>query len=298
MHDLPHRPRSRHRIGALTITRIDETELSGFAPQVLFPDLAAETGDPALFPAHMCDDAGDIRLASHAWLVEGPQGRMLVDTGIGDSKQRPLSPPFHDRQSDFLDRLAAAGVTPIQIDWVLHTHLHVDHVGWNTQAVDGIWLPTFPRARHLFSAEEYRAFADPANVSARTRNSFLARQDSVDPIVANGQAMMNPIDGTEVLPGVRFLPTPGHSPFHASIEITSEGQTALFAGDTLHHPAQVRRPQVNSVFDADPDAARAARAFVLERAAQPNVALFGAHIAGSSALRITRTGEGYDWTEC
>ncbi|MGU3399924.1 MBL fold metallo-hydrolase [Brucellaceae bacterium D45D] len=286
----------RHHVGALTITRIDETELVGMAPQVLFPDLAGEAIDPALFPAHMSRDGG-IRLASHAWLVEGPQGRILIDTGIGAGKQRPLTPMFHELETDFLARLAEAGVRPADIDWVLHTHLHVDHVGWNTRAEDGVWLPTFANARHVFSGEEYRYYADPVRISARTRNSFLARQDSVDPIVANGQAMMISVDGSEVLPGICFLSTPGHSPFHASILIASEGQTALFAGDTLHHVAQVLRPQVNSVFDADPEAARTARAEVLALAAKPGVTLFGAHVSGSSVLRITQNDNGYIWTE-
>lgn len=298
MSDLRHPRLRRHSIGALTITRIDETELSGLAPQALFPDLADEAADPALFPAHMSTAAGEIRLASHSWLVEGPQGKILIDTGIGDGKQRPLSPMFHDRQSEFLVRLEEAGVAPSEVNWVLHTHLHVDHVGWNTRAVDAVWLPTFPAARHVFSGEEYRFFADPAQATARQRNSFLARQDSVDPIVANGQAMMITANGEEVLPGIRFLPTPGHSPFHASILISSQGETALFAGDTLHHVAQVRRPEVNSVFDADPVAARRARAQVLDLAAQPVVTLFGAHISGSSALRVVRSAAGYDWAEC
>lgn len=289
-------PLRPYQVGALTITQIDETELVGMAPQALFPNLADEAGDPAHFSMHMSRDGG-IRLASHAWLVEGPQGRMLIDTGLGAGKQRPLTPIFHGLEKDFLDRLAQAGVAPADIDWVLDTHLDVDHVGWKTCAEEGVWLPTFANARHVFSGEEYRYYADPARATARTRNSFLARQDSVDQIVANGQAMMITADGSEVLPGIRFVSTPGHSPFHASILIASEGQTALFAGDTLYHVAQVRRPGVNFVFDADPEAARTSRGEVLALAAKPGVTLFGAHVSGSSALTISRTDIGYDWTE-
>ncbi|MCR8726463.1 MBL fold metallo-hydrolase [Frigidibacter sp. ROC022] len=139
-------------------------------------------------------------------MVEAPCGKMLIDTGIGNAKQRPLSPPFNDHDNGFLGRLAAAGVQPDQVGFILLTHLHVDHVGWNTIQSDGVWRQTFPNARYLFSRTEYRFFADPANLSPRHRNSFLARQDSVDPVVANGQAEMIEVDGSEVLPGIRFLP--------------------------------------------------------------------------------------------
>ena len=288
---------SVQRVGALKITRIPETEMGGFSPAKLFPELAEHAGNTALFPEHMLTEAGDIRLASHSWLVEAPQGTMLVDTGIGNAKQRPLAPPFHNHDNDFLGAFAATGVQPDQIDLVLLTHLHVDHIGWNTVETDGVWLPTFPNARYVFSGAEYRHFANPTTFSQRNRNSFLARQDSIDPIVANGQAQMIEVDGSEVFPGVRFLPTPGHSPFHATIEISSEGETALFAGDTLHHVAQVHRPEVNSIFDADPKAARAARAKVLEIASREGTLLFGAHVSGSSVLRISRHDDGYSWQE-
>jgi glyoxylase-like metal-dependent hydrolase (beta-lactamase superfamily II) len=245
----------------------------------------------------MLTEAGDIQLASHAWLVEGSLGTMLIDTGVGNAKHRPMAPLFHDQDNDFLSRLATAGVPPEKVEMVLHTHLHVDHVGWNTMQTDGVWLPTFPKARYIFLGDEYRFFANPANFSPRHRNSFLARQDSVDPVVANGQAVMIESDGHDALPGVRFLATPGHSPHHAAILISSEGKTALFAGDTLHHPAQVYRPEVNSIFDTDTDAARASRAKVLEIASHGDTLLFGAHISGSSVLRITRGNDGYAWQE-
>lgn len=285
------------RVGALTVTRITETEIAGFAPAALFPDLAGVADDPALFPSQLLNPAGQVRLAVHSWLIRGPQGTMLVDTGIGAGKERPLSPHFHRVSSDFLGQLATAGVRPVDIDHVLLTHLHVDHVGWNTVAIDGVWLPTFPNARYVFSGDEYHFFGDPANFAPRHRNSFLARQDSVDPVVAAGQAMMVPVDGSEALPGIRFLPTPGHSPFHAAILIASEGETALFAGDTLHHVAQVLRPEANSVFDADPAQARSSRLQVLDLAARPGTRLFGAHLAGSSVLTVTRRNEGFAWQD-
>lgn len=286
-----------HQIGDLKITRIHETELAGFSPVALFPDFADVAEDTDYFPAHMMDDAGGIRLASHSWLVQGPNGTLLVDTGIGNAKQRPLSAPFHNHSNDFLGQLAAASVTPEQVDHVLLTHLHVDHVGWNTHQVDGVWIPTFSNATHVFSRDEYRFFADPANLEPRHRNSFLARQDSIDPVVANNQANMININDTEVMPGVRYISTPGHSPFHASIVMTSGDDTAIFAGDTLHHVAQVKRPSVNSIFDADPLAACTSRNTVLELASSDNTLLFGAHISGRSVLNISKSQNGFIWEE-
>jgi len=286
------------KVGKLTITRITETEIAGISPAGLFPDLAGLPEVVDLFPAHMLDAAGNVRLAVHSWLVRGPQGTWIIDTGIGNGKQRMLAPHFHDLQTDFLDRLAAEGVSPEDIDHVLLTHLHVDHVGWNTNTCEGVWLPTFLNARYIFTQAEYRFFGDPVNFSDRNRNSFLARQDSIDPVVANGQAVMIEADGRDVLSGVRFVSTPGHSPFHCSIVVESAGETAVFAGDTLHHVAQVVRPEVNSIFDFDPEQARASRTKVLEVASAERTLLFGGHISGGSVLNVSR-GEsgGYLWEE-
>lgn len=110
------------------------------------------------------------------------------------------------------------------VDYVLHTHLHVDHVGWNTRLVDGRWQPTFPNARHIFSAKEYAFFSDPANADNRHRTSFLTQRDSVTPIVEAGLADMIEVDGREVIPGLSFHSTPGHSVDHASIVLRNGGQ--------------------------------------------------------------------------
>ncbi|MBJ3777010.1 MBL fold metallo-hydrolase [Acuticoccus mangrovi] len=289
-------PVVRH-MGELKITRISEPDILALTPARLFPDLADEAADPALFPPHMLTEEGFVRLAVHAWLVEGPLVTLLVDTGIGNAKARPKAPLFHERQTDFLDTLAAAGVAPSAVDLVLLSHLHVDHVGWNTVRTDDVWLPTFPHAKYVFSEKEYRFYAAPQHYEARHHNSFLARMDSVDPVVANGQAVMIAVDGSEVMPNVRFHATPGHSPDHAVITIDTPDGRLLFAADTLHHPAQVLRPDVNSTFDLEPEAARASRRKMLDMAAEENTLLFGAHLSGTSVLDIRRTAEGYTWRE-
>ncbi len=282
-------------LGRYKISKITELELTDFSPARLFPELRDQAADPTLFPAGLLSPAGNIILSSHSWLLRDGRQTILVDTGVGARKTRPFAPYFDNLAPPFLDHLEAAGVRPEDVDLVLLTHLHGDHVGWNTVRDGAIWRPTFPNARYVFSADEYRFFSNPENHIERHRTSFMARADSVDPIVSSGQAVMIPIDGSEVLPGIRYLPTPGHSPFHASIAIDAGDRTALFAGDTLHHHAQVFRPDVNSIFDADPDLARYSRGNLLEIASNPGTILFGAHLGGSSTIRIAKVAKGYHW---
>ncbi len=127
---------------------------------------------------------------------------------------------------------------------MLHTHLHVDHVGWNTTLVNGRWVPTFPKAKHVFSAKEYAYFTDPANLNERNRTSFQVQADSVTPIVESGMAEMIEVRGDEVIPGFSLHSTPGHTVDHASILLESAGAHAIFPGDIAHHPIQIVEPQL------------------------------------------------------
>jgi Zn-dependent hydrolases, including glyoxylases len=144
---------------------------------------------------------------------------------------------------------------------VLLTHLHVDHVGWNTHLQDGQWVPVFPNATYIFSRKEYDFFATDAGAPRR-----MVCDDSVQPLVDAGQARMIGAQGGEEIEGIRFLPTPGHSIDHMAIEIESQGETALFSGDVMHSPVQVYRPQWNSMFCLDGARARQSRQWLLERA--------------------------------
>jgi len=289
-------PSTTYQIGSARITRIDEMDLTSLAPGQVFADLPDDaTADAALFPASSLHESGNVNLRVHSWLIETDGRRMLVDTGVGAFKQRPHAPHFDGLNSPLIRNLASTGVRPEDIDVVLLTHLHVDHVGWNTTLADGAWLPTFPNAEYVFTQDEYRFYARPENHTQRNLRSFMARQDSVDPVVAAGQDLMIPFGEAEPVANIRFVPTPGHSPFHCSILLDAGGGTALFAGDTLHHPFQVRLPEINSVFDADPQVSRSARRTLLDLAARPEITVFGTHIAGSSVLRIHRDGTGFAW---
>jgi glyoxylase-like metal-dependent hydrolase (beta-lactamase superfamily II) len=301
-----------YRIGDATITKISEIALDGIEGSFLFPgvdpdSIARERG--AFGPGSVEPRTGSLRLSVHSWLVQTPERVVLIDTATGNDKERPGAVVLHHLNEPFLERLKAAGVSPEDVDLVLMTHLHADHVGWNTRLVDGRWVPTFPNARHVFSARE-RAYAtalsagDGSDAAIRDQAKLGpiehpplpgVYEDSVLPIVEAGLAREIAIDGTEVVDGFRFLPSPGHSIDHASICFTSRGERALFWGDVMHHPLQVVRPDWNSVYCEFPEAARRSRQWAMSHAAETRSLVFTTHFAESSVGRISRNGDGFSW---
>ena len=242
-----------YRIGAATVTRVDEVALTGTTPASLYPGANVEDRDrhvARLGPGSFAADTGTLVQSIHTWLVRTPDRIVLIDTATGNDKERPEAPVLHHLQEPFLLRLAAAGVEPDDVDFVLLTHVHADHVGWNTRLRDGAWTPVFPRARHIFSAKE-DAYSDaldrgeqPDPAAFNLGLGAMARRpaprvyaDSVRPVVEAGLADRVAVDGQEIIPGFAFLPTPGHSIDHASIRFRSAGEEALFTGDPVPPPA-------------------------------------------------------------
>ncbi len=238
-------PAAEHRVGDATITKIPELTLDAIPPGYLYPgsDLAvAEAEGRRLDPASIDPQTGLLRLSVHAWLVRTPTRTILVDTGSGNNKTRSGSPAFNQLNEPFLARLKAAGAGPEKVDVVLHTHLHVDHVGWNTHRVDGRWVPTFANARHVLSGRERAYLAALAAggdageaIRAEAKLGQMAGlpdfefyQDSIAPVIAVGLAREIVVDGTEAETGFSYLSSPGHSIDHACIGFTSQGEHALF----------------------------------------------------------------------
>ncbi len=212
---------------------------------------------------------------------------VLVDTCIGNDKDRGGRRPFHMLRTGFLDHLRAAGVAPAAVDVVICTHLHVDHVGWNARLHDGRWVPTFPRARYLFARREWEHWT--AEDEEGTRRIMA---DSVAPVLDAGLAQLVEMDH-RVADGVWLEPTPGHTPGHVSVRLSSDGADAVITGDLMHHPVQVAEPGWESHFDSDvAEARRTRRAFCARYADRP-VAVLGTHFHHPTAGHIVNRGDGW-----
>ena len=301
-----------HCVGDATITKVAELALDALDAGFLYPSsdpaVAAEEarklGSTSVDPR-----TGLLSMSVHAWLVRTPTQVVLVDTAAGNDKDRPGSPAFDHLNEPFLARLQAAGASPEEVTAVLHTHLHVDHVGWNTRRSDGHWRPAFPNARYIFSGRErayvaavsaadgsdaaIRAEADLGQMACLPDAGFYG--DSIVPVIEAGQAREVVVDCTEVAEGFSYLPSPGHSIDHACISFASQGERALFWGDVMHNPIQFAQPGWNSVYCEFPDAARAARRWAAGHAADTGSLVLTTHFAGSSAGRVSRDGDRFAW---
>ncbi|TVT08239.1 MBL fold metallo-hydrolase [Amycolatopsis bartoniae] len=273
-------------MGELTVRRIDEVLLPPATGAWLLPGATPELVEQHgwLRPGFAAAD-GTLRLSSHSFAVTAGGLRIVVDTGIGNGKQR-ANPAWHDLRTDYPERLAAAGFAPESVDLVVLTHLHTDHVGWNTREVDGEWVPSFPRARYLVSRVEREFWAGYAMDDAR-RQLF---RDSVHPVEEAGllDLVDVPAEGTEVAPGVRLLPTPGHTPGHVSVRLRDGDASALITGDSLHHPVQVPHPELGSCVDVDPAQAAATRRALLASLAGTDTLVLGSHFPPPTAGHIGR----------
>ena len=274
--------------GAIDVVRIKETLGAAFPPQHLLPDLPPEAIERNLHwlaPNHFDPAKKRFVMGTHTWLLRTKRHTILVDTCIGNHKPRPHSPGFDNLEQPYLERLAQAGFKPEDVDFVLCTHLHVDHIGWNTQLRDGRWVPTFPNAKVICSTAELRSAEAKAQANAPDDDHLAQWQDSILPVLEAGK--LQAVDGTHgIEEGVTIVPTPGHTPGHVVLRAESEGQRMLFAGDLCHHPLQVYYPDINSRFCEDALAARAMRRKVLESCVETGALFAPAHWGPPHAGRI------------
>lgn len=280
-----------YRIGGASVTKIPEIAIP-FPARTLLPDY-----DPGLAPQPGGAWRGETQdrqliVSIHAWLVRVGGLTVLVDAGVGNGKTRAVE-TFGHLDTPWLDRLAAAGARPEDVTHVLLTHLHTDHVGWNTVPGPGGWVPTFSNARTLLPRRGYELFTAPDGPTRPNHDMFA---DSVLPVVQAGTGTFVPPEGGEALPGFTYLPTPGHSPDHMSILLRADGHEALFAGDVLHDPVQVAHPDWCSMFCADHDEARRSRRSMLDLAADHGLTWFSSHCAATSVGTVARVGGGFAWS--
>jgi glyoxylase-like metal-dependent hydrolase (beta-lactamase superfamily II) len=264
--------------GDYEITRIGETLGPGFATKMLLPDFdaGAITRHPSCFtPEHYNAELGRLVLSVHAWLIRRGADVILVDTCGGNDKERPEMPGFHRQNRPFLDNLAAAGVAPPDVTMVINTHLHVDHVGWNTRLVDGGWVPTFPNATYVMPRADREHF-DPATASDVSHADARVFTDSVQPVLERSEVFI--VDGPQsVADGIAVEPAPGHSPGHMVVVLSNGDQEAICTGDVFHHIIQVHETAWSSGFCWDPVMARESRRRLLFRAAERNSLLLPGH---------------------
>ena len=278
---MPPMPLGRLRISTI-VERAGPTR-----PTWLLPDAAPEAVERhrGWLAPRFLDEQGRFLQSIHTFVVQAPGLTALVDTCVGNDKDRGGRPPFHKLRTGVLGDLRTAGVPPESIDLVLCTHLHVDHVGWNTRLVAGRWVPTFPRARHLFARREWEHWSAERDEAARR-----VMADSVAPIVDAGLADLVEMDH-RISDEIWLEPTPGHTPGHVSVRLRSGGAEAVITGDLMHHPVQIAEPQWGSHFDSDVEQARKTRRAFCERYADGPVAVLGTHFHHPTAGRIVRHGD-------
>jgi glyoxylase-like metal-dependent hydrolase (beta-lactamase superfamily II) len=277
------------RVGEVTVTRIVEIELPvPYSPQRPFLAEAnpeALKAIPWLYPDYVTPE-GHLRLSIHALLVEAPGLRLVVDTCVGNDRPRSLL-GGNALSTGFLKELEAAGWSREGVDAVVCTHLHVDHVGWNTMLEDGRWVATFPKARYLIGRTEHAHWSAEGD---EEQQQILA--DSVQPIFDAGLVDLVEMDH-RISPEIRLIPTPGHTPGHVSVLIESKGERALITGDAVHHPCQLAHPDWSPPFDSDPKASAVMRRSMFEDAAEQPILVIGTHFAAPTAGHVRRDGEAY-----
>lgn len=277
------------QIGDVKIARIVESE-APWPGTFILPDATYENVRKEEWLAPIfADEKGKLRMSIHALVLESKGKRIIVDTCIGNDKVRS-NPVWSNLKLPFLDDLSKAGYSRESIDRVVCTHLHVDHVGWNTMLKDGKWVPTFPNARYVIGATEWDYWSHFDGKDMRD-----PVEDSVRPVVDRGQADM--VDSTHRLTDEVWLePSPGHTPGHHSVRISSRGQEAVITGDLMHHPVQCQYPEWDDLFDSDGGQAKKTRRAFCERYADSRVLVFGTHFATPSSGRIVKYKDSFRFT--
>lgn len=276
---------NRWQIGDIKITRIVEMQVTG-GSRFILPEATREAVLPIKWLApHFMDDEGRLIMSIHALILETPDVTIIVDTCLGNDKPRDI-PNWNMLQGPFLEDLIEAGYPRETIDTVLCTHLHVDHVGWNTMLVDDKWVPTFPNARYLMAEKEYQYWTEEADQGEYS--DVIA--DSVLPVFDAGLVDLVPMD-YQITDEICLEPTPGHTPGHVSVHIKSQGEEALITGDCFHHPCQIARPEWSSSADYNAEDGIVTRNSLLRKYSDEPILIIGTHFATPTAGHLKRDGD-------
>ncbi len=275
------------KIGDVEITKVVEV-VSPVSGTMLIPKATPENlvDLHSWLRPHFLDGDGNILLSIHAFAIRSGDARIVVDTCLGAGKNAPI-PAWNDLQTSFLADLESAGFPTESVDRVLCTHLHFDHVGWNTIVEDGKWVPTFPNARYLVGEAEWGFWKDEDDPYAPE-----SKNDSILPVFEAG--LVDLVDSNHVVTeDVRLIPTPGHTPGHVSVEIHSRGERAIITGDLFHHPLQMAHPDWEDIADVDGPRAHRTRIDFLEANTNQPVLVLGTHFNAPTGGHIVRDGDAY-----
>jgi glyoxylase-like metal-dependent hydrolase (beta-lactamase superfamily II) len=276
------------RIGELKVHRVEELCEPVFPVEQFLQDLPADAvmrNLDWLVPNFIEPTTMRAIMSSHAWVIQTPHHNMIIDTCWGNDKPRDIYGGNFDLP--WLDRLGALGLTPEDIDFVMCTHLHADHIGWNTRLLDGRWVPTFPNARYLFGRKEFDYWSN-----CEDNNQVIAFEDSVLPCIEAGLATL--VDNDYAIDDTMIMEdAPGHTAGNMVVRACSNGMTGIFSGDVFHVPIQFRYPDVNSIACSLPEEARATRRRLLDECAEHGHLLLPGHFPAPFAGRAKRDQDAY-----
>lgn len=284
------------QFGNINVSRVAEMEYPAFTGEFIFPAASPEifAANAAWLEPHFVEPTTrKLIMSFHTYVVRTGRRTILVDMCVGNDKERPNRPMWHHMQGDYLAKLAAAGVAPESVDVVMCTHMHADHVGWNTKLLNGRWVPTFPNAKYVFGRKEYEFWAEAQRKAAAAEpvnhGSF---NDSVLPVIEAGQAVLVE-DDHELERGIRLAPAHGHTPGNIVIHLDSNDRRAILSGDVLHHPVQLAAPHWSSRFCEDEALSRRTRTGFIESCADTPTTILTAHFATPTAGKIVRQGDAF-----
>lgn len=288
-------------LGRNSIDKVVEVETMYFEPKWMYYNLEEEMlhrHKKELGPLNIHPETLQLGLSFHSFLIRSHGKNILVDTCNGNHKDRlPKHPWYHNlKASTYLDNLKKLGVSPEDIDIVLCTHLHTDHVGWNTYLLNGKWVPTFPNAKYVMAKQEYEHFKRLWDAKPDIPVGSGAFEDSVQPVVDAGQAElvdMNHLVAGELTDGVWMEPAVGHTPGHVTIHTKGDGREAIMTGDILHHPILFLEPSLATKHDVDKATCDQTRQRILERLADTNDVLLTAHFCSPTAGRVISCNNGF-----
>lgn len=299
----------QYTIGDFTVHAIVEQSISGL--EHLIKEANPESlGAIEWLAPHYINEQHELLGLIQSFVIDTGDQKIIVDTCVGNDRERPFDAQWHQQHRDFMDRFNQAGLSADGIDMVLCTHLHVDHVGWNCFWDGSAWQPTFPNARYLFETSEFdywqqlAASEEPTPPADESRKDAALRQfretqrltwaDSIAPLLSHD--LVQRVDVTEpleVCPGVTLIPTPGHTPGHVSVELTSAGQRAVISGDCVHHPCQIAHPPWRTLVDHDHLRAARTREELFAGLAIDGGLLIGSHFNTPGCGHVERDGDGF-----